>query len=784
MSNPLSTIFHGDVTLEQGSDVTQFGFGDLNVNRKVIILGTEDSTGSISVGSLLLDGGARINKSLHVHKDTYVLYGTTFLTETHIDTTNQLNGNGFSVTGGNAITMSVGEASTFRSTSGNITVKSDTQKLILEGGLNSCSAIDIKATHINGGINMTSGEQGCVDIAAGQGGFITKTSNGNVSITANNGSGTFAVNSLSNNQNLSISLNGLTDSQVKIESSGINTTIPALEIKTTNTAGSIKISNAEGLGSGSLDMRVGAGGYNLITNTGGAILMVAQGATADFKVYTSSQNQNLTLGITGNTDSQVKIESSGTNATVAAIEIKTTNTAGNIELNQPALSQGYIKLNSGNGGIIGTTQTGGSINFIATGATSLYTNATTLDNQDLTVSVTGDTLSKVNITSTGRGSDAIRIETTNNTGGVFINSVGGVQLQSSNINAGVQIATANPGVPIRIGTNSSVTTILGDLYVRGNTSQVDQQVVTIDDNIIQVNSAPYGTSDGGLAIKRYQSANNSGLGEVVQDTPEENGIAQGSDNDTTHIKLESTANNTNDYYNGWWIKITNGTGTNQVRRIKAYDGMTKIATIYDTSDQTNALDNPQPVEGLNFITIPDNTSEYSLYPCHYVMTIWDESANEFAFVCSSSSPLEQVNISHYTNLRVNGLYSNSIITNNINNSVADLTFTITLTDNSTLPVAFPSSSGLPYTHFPSTYGIYMIYVKPTSNTTRAHAIFLIGRVNGVGIPGTVTRLMSVKGVNNEHLDMQWRADAYPEIYYRPYPGGGTTTSYKIKVVSL
>ena len=34
MSNPLATIFHGDVTLEQGSNVENFGWGDLNVNRK------------------------------------------------------------------------------------------------------------------------------------------------------------------------------------------------------------------------------------------------------------------------------------------------------------------------------------------------------------------------------------------------------------------------------------------------------------------------------------------------------------------------------------------------------------------------------------------------------------------------------------------------------------------------------------------------------------------------------------------------------------------------------
>ena len=68
MSTPLATIFHGDITLEQGSDVTQFGWGDININRKCIISGTENSTCNTD-GSLIIAGGVGITKTLNVHEN-------------------------------------------------------------------------------------------------------------------------------------------------------------------------------------------------------------------------------------------------------------------------------------------------------------------------------------------------------------------------------------------------------------------------------------------------------------------------------------------------------------------------------------------------------------------------------------------------------------------------------------------------------------------------------------------------------------------------------------------
>jgi hypothetical protein len=787
MSVPLATLFYGDVAVEQGSDITQFGWGDLTVNRNCIIKSTQDATGG-TVGALAVAGGLSVALTANFNKDKSngngnalnVLYGKTNLTETHIDTTLGPT----TITGGNRVDILVGAASQFVTSSGNLSLISELGSLKLHGGLNSPSAIDIQSLNVDGGIYALSGQNGGISFIAGSSGINGITSSGNVNLVANNASGNFSVNSVQNNQNLTFSLNGATDSQVRIESSGNNTTLPALVIKTTNTNGNMEISNAQGLGSGSIQQLVGSGGFTLRTNTGGNISVKSQGAGSSYEVDSSGTNQHLTVGLNGNSDSSLIIKSSGTNATNNAMTLETVHTKGSILVTQPDGSIGKVQVKTGSGGFI-TNASRGSIEMTTYGATSLYTNATVADNQDLTISVTGNTNSKVNIASSGTGQQAVYIQTTNGTGGIHVNSVGGLQLQSNDTNSGVQIATATAGVPIRIGTTTSVTTILGDLYVRGNTSSVDQQVVTIDDNIIVVNNAPYGTSDGGMAIKRFQESNDLGSGEVVADTSTAAGIAQGGT--ITSVTLSNLASIENDYYNGWWVKITSGTGMNQVRKIKSYNGSTKVAEIYTSSEQTGILGNPQPIEGMDFSTIPDSTSTYALYPCHYVMSIWDESENEFALVCSATNPSDPENpsfqptISHYSNLRLNNMRSNGIYTQMINDALADGSIIIQLTNSSTAPVSIWTNLTLPL--FPN-YGIYIVLVKPAQVTNRSHGIFMLGRVNNTSTPGTVVRLISVKGTMNDQLDVQWRANEYPEIYFRPAPGGGGSTTYKVKIMTL
>lgn len=393
----------------------------------------------------------------------------------------------------------------------------------------------------------------------------------------------------------------------------------------------------------------------------------------------------------------------------------------------------------------------------------------------------------INIKASGNNNQNISIiSEANNTQSIIIKSTGGILIDSNSI---INIGTQTPNIPINIGNKNSNVTINGNLYVKGDTTSINKQIVTIDDNIIVVNNAPKEMSDGGFAVKRYQTVSDISEGELINDVPEETGTI-GNINNSTQITLDSTANTTDEYYKNWWVKITSGQGSEQIRKIKSYIGSTKLATIYSTIDQSSS--NIFPPEGLDFTTIPNQTSTYALYPCQYVMNIWDESKNEFAFICTPTSPTEEseVQVSHYSNLQVNNLTSDGIFTNFLNDTVADKCIYVTLTDDSVNGlIANDSSNKCSINAFPEISGIYLLFVKPKTDNTRAHAIFMIGKIGGGSLPGTVVRLISVKGVNGEHLDLVWNniGNQKPELYYRPLPTNGNTsitTEYKIKLVTI
>ena len=533
-------------------------------------------------------------------------------------------------------------------------------------------------------------------------------------------------------------------------------------LNTSNTNGNIQISNNNGLGSGTTSILVGSGGFNLTTNTLGNINIISQAGTTNFINKTANNSQNMIIGLENNTNSSLILKSSGINS---AIQIITTNSTGNINITQPQDSNGQVSIVSGKQGFNVSTQTGGSIIMTTFGASSLYTNTTVLDNQDLNITVTGNTNSKVNISSSGTGNNAINLSTSN--GGILVTANSNVQMESNS--GSIQIATSNPA-PIFLGTVNSTTTIYGNLDVKGTVSQIESTVVTVADNMIVVNNAPSGTGNGGLTVKRYQPANDNSFGDVVSDSPDLTGNVASGFNTITTIHFDLNANSTDNYYNGWWVKITGGTGQYQVRRIKSYTGSTRVATIFGSSDQTTQV----PIEGLNFSTIPDTTSIYSLYPCEFVSLLWDENNDEFALTCNAD--IDQPFV-HYSDLHINNLNANNVLLNTINGSNADTTVFVILNNNSTDPVTI--------TNFPSIYGIYNIMIKPLNDPTRTHAIFNIGRINAVNIPGVVNRPLPVQGIFGDSLDMQWPQNSLPQLMYRSMPNGiSGTTVFQLKIISL
>jgi hypothetical protein len=154
----------------------------------------------------------------------------------------------------------------------------------------------------------------------------------------------------------------------------------------------------------------------------------------------------------------------------------------------------------------------------------------------------------------------------------------------------------------------------------GTTTTIESTIVTINDNSIVVNSAPAGISDGGLLIRRYQAPNNTGLGEVVNDTAKFTGTFTTGSNTPTTLALSASGSSVDGYYNGWWIKITSGPAAGVVRRIKEYYGATKMATIYSTSDNV--------VDGLNLTVVPISGNSYGLFDSPYIGFYFSESTGQ------------------------------------------------------------------------------------------------------------------------------------------------------------
>lgn len=97
----------------------------------------------------------------------------------------------------------------------------------------------------------------------------------------------------------------------------------------------------------------------------------------------------------------------------------------------------------------------------------------------------------------------------------------------------------------------------------------------------------------------------------------ETGLAQAGSAAGTFV-LAATANQTADYYNGWTIETTGGTGANQRRTITDYGGADETCTVNTnwsvTPDGTTTyrLLAQRATVGVNWATPPDSTSNYSI----------------------------------------------------------------------------------------------------------------------------------------------------------------------------
>lgn len=794
MSAPLATLFHGDVTVEVGCDTALYGYGDLSVYRQASI-GTGNSTESTNAsnGSLIVNGGLGVSAQTNI-AGLLTTYSNSNLRTTFFDTTY----GGVYVSGGNGIIASVGSAITMTTSVGDIKLNSLTDRVILDSGEAGNDAITLVASNSVGGIDMKSGQNSGLNISTGSLGIVATSAQGPISLTANNGNGSFIVNAASDYKMLTLSMTGDYDTGILIDSASNNTSYKAIQINTSDEDGNIYLTNTStGNHAGEIQILAGSSGLTATTNTGGSINILARNAPSSFIVNTISANNDLTIGVTGATDSSLVLQSEGTGAD--ALQITTTHPTGSIKITQVA-GTGSINVTTGSSGLSVDTQSGGGINLSGNGATSSFINNTSSGNQNLTVCVKGDTASKLILCSEGQNPDAITIQSTGQTGGIYAIAKGPININTSDSSSGINIGTLL-GVPINIGTSLSTTTINGSLNVKGTTTTYDSTIVQIKDNILQLNNAPSGVADGGIAIKRYQSANDTCTGDVISDTPEVTGRVSALAVGSISISDPSSPLNPGaDYYRGYWVKVTiiNAGSPNTtscfVRRVKSSstsNGTTGTLTIFTTTDQIIDL-KTTPVEGMDITaSLGSVDTTFELFPCQWIVSMWDESKKEYALVCSNFVSVDNTNtsipISHYINLHVNNITANALTVLSINGTTADVQFSITLNDNSTTPVLIDPNTAtppIPIANYPK-YGVFIALVRPKTNTAnRCYGVFVIGRRNDNSC-GQVARIISVKGTNGEMIDMAWPASSHPQLYYRPAPGiNASTTDFTIKLITV
>lgn len=754
------------------------------------------------------------------------------LTSTANNVTVNANAN-FDVNADAAILLDAQAASNFTVSGGsNLTLDSTSGRTIVSGGGAVTNAVTIHADNAAGGIDIDAGTAG-IDILATDGPFSIDGQNvaSNISLATN-----------ANAQDLTLSLTGVSDSSIVINSSG--TGADAVKITSSSATGGLDIdAGTTGIaidttGGLSLDSQgttnlttTGAFDLTVSSTAGSTIISGGEAAVDAVRIVSSNAAGGVDIdsgtgGITVDSTAGFSIDSvAASNITLTGTDDLTiNNTAGSLVLRSTEAAvdavrihannaTGGVDIDSGSGGI--TVDSQGTVSIDAVGAASNFTLSSNGAAQDLTIAVTGSSDSSVIISSSGTSStDAIIVNAS--AGGIDMDATGQINIDTTDTVNGVFIATTTASVPVNIGSSTSEVLIAGNLTVSGTTTTINTETLTIEDNIIIVNSGNGELgADGGMVIRRNQTSNNTGVGgDVVTDSGA--GVVSaafqaGSATPGTLV-LSASASASDDFYNGWWIKVTSGTGINQVRRVKDYVGSTRTATLYLTADNTATF-----TDGLDLVTAPAEADTYSLFNSPYIASFYDESADKWTLAFTNITPdpvptagISTVTIQRYAALdtgaitiQSNGTPANSTLTVNyineftsdigvtiegvninnglINGASPDTTEIVLLPDNASTKVEVTNTA---------TIGSYMILVDAVQASSGANSFlrqsggaYAVFAVASSGTGGGVNRLVGTKGSANQRVDGDWLTGEKFKIYHSPSLTGGTGANvpYRVKV---
>lgn len=384
---------------------------------------------------------------------------------------------------------------------------------------------------------------------------------------------------------------------------GINTTSPLTMLDVRGTAGfgsgaRFNFNSGMGAGESGMSFQYSTGGnYAWIQAEQAGIAyrnLVMNPSGGNVGISTSSPNVLLSLGTTNSTQKLGVFDAPNNfygvgvadnlmhfhaGAVSGAVGQMVLNTGGSVGIG----TSSPLSILHVNGLITSTSLTSGNINanMLSAGSLSLVNgnaSSTTIG----TLRVTGITTLSGTADSTTVSNGVLIVsggvgiaKSTNIGGNVVLSST----TASSTVSSGALLVSGGVGISGNLNVLGN-TVLNGDLTVNGTTTTVVSTNTTLNDNLLLLNSGPSGTRDSGILIARYQADNDSGTGDVVNDTlyttdilPNQSGMT------STQVKLSGSASGINGFYVGQWIKVTSGFSVNQVRKITGYDGSTKVITV-------------------------------------------------------------------------------------------------------------------------------------------------------------------------------------------------------------
>ncbi len=354
---------------------------------------------------------------------------------------------------------------------------------------------------------------------------------------------------------------------------------------------------------------------NSISVTTGSVFMGGIGVVKDF-VLGGSENISGSLNLNG--DSLYLQNTSGT----TKFSIEKDNVTSNFSISRYNSSGTFIEnaltISNTTGNVVfSDSVTIGNTLFVSSTVDSINSTSASL------VSLGGFGVAKNGIIGGGLSIQSTTVSSDTSTGSLI---VGG---------GGAFVGNVNIGANLIVG---------GSFTVLGTPTTINSNTEIIGDNIFVLNSAPSGTRDAGFLVSRYQTNNSVGSGDVVSDNPQSTfSLPDQTTMLSTQVKLPSIASSIDDYYIGWYILVTSGFSSNQVRIITGYVGATRIATVSAWTDQNPAI-----------------SDTINVYDKPYVGFIFNESSNIFNLVSTTQDPgFSSVVATEYIGLKVD----NIILTN-------------------------------------------------------------------------------------------------------------------------